>query len=300
MIPTLVTTWCIRLLMASRVCVTAPTFAVSLYFCLSHCLFHQDHDSNITTTTVVLFTILLVMNTDLCGEEVTADYPHDEVRNPGVNHFPDGVFQKCRYITMKEREAERDRLRKLRRMKQKNAAKRRAVGATVVPTVGGSDWESDTDSLFNRPMTANNGAAGPTPPGALAINFIAQDGVAGATLEQGGAAATNVVLAPTETPSLVVGSTPRTAAPLDTTALYANVPGGIAGLAMGFDHAWDVELQNQQAHAAIAAQQQQQHNNSNTAPAVNNNSTAGGGSAGGGGSGGHHLIRARAMYVQRK
>ena len=122
------------------------------------------------------------MDTDLCGEEVTADYPHDEVRNPGVNHFPDGVFQKCRYITMKEREAERDRLRKLRRMKQKNAAKRRAVGATVVPTVGGSDWESDTDSLFNRPMTANNGAGAGPSSGALAINFIAQDNnVVGAT-----------------------------------------------------------------------------------------------------------------------
>lgn len=30
----------------------------------------------------------------LCGEEVLPDYPHDEKSNPGINHFPDGVFQK--------------------------------------------------------------------------------------------------------------------------------------------------------------------------------------------------------------
>ena len=30
--------------------------------------------------------------------EVTPDYPHEEVNNPGVNHFPDGVFNDCRVV----------------------------------------------------------------------------------------------------------------------------------------------------------------------------------------------------------
>ena len=56
----------------------------------------------------------------MCGEEVTPDYPHEEVRKPGINHFPDGVFQKCRVIIAREKEAERERLRKLKRMKNSN------------------------------------------------------------------------------------------------------------------------------------------------------------------------------------
>ncbi|GMI10766.1 hypothetical protein TrRE_jg3075 [Triparma retinervis] len=31
-----------------------------------------------------------------CGLEVTPDYPHFELMNPGVNHFPDGVYNDCR------------------------------------------------------------------------------------------------------------------------------------------------------------------------------------------------------------
>lgn len=53
---------------------------------------------------------------DLCGEEITADYPHDEVRSVGVNHFPNGVFQKCRIILKREKEEERNRLKRIRRM----------------------------------------------------------------------------------------------------------------------------------------------------------------------------------------
>lgn len=52
-----------------------------------------------------------------CGEEVLPDYPHDETRNPGVNHFPEGVFQKCRIMINKDKEEEREKLKKLRRMK---------------------------------------------------------------------------------------------------------------------------------------------------------------------------------------
>lgn len=60
----------------------------------------------------------------LCGEEVTQDYPHDEVKNPGVNHFPDGVFQQCRKQAAREREADRERLKKLRRMRGKKPGDR--------------------------------------------------------------------------------------------------------------------------------------------------------------------------------
>jgi len=54
-----------------------------------------------------------------CGEEVTPSYPHNEVANKGVNHFPDGVFQRCRTIVKREKDAEKERLRKARRMKTK-------------------------------------------------------------------------------------------------------------------------------------------------------------------------------------
>ena len=33
-----------------------------------------------------------------CGLEVTPDYPHYEVMNPTVNHFPDGVYNDCRVV----------------------------------------------------------------------------------------------------------------------------------------------------------------------------------------------------------
>ena len=56
--------------------------------------------------------------TDLCGVEVTPDYPHEEVDNPGVNHFPDGVFQQCRVMKQKQKDAERDKLRRARRQRK--------------------------------------------------------------------------------------------------------------------------------------------------------------------------------------
>jgi hypothetical protein len=86
-------------------------------------------------------TATLVESPDLCGEEVKPDYPHDEVANPGVNHFPDGVFQKCRTVTAREKEAERQRLRKLRRVSQLNRNGNAAPGVrrnTVAPT---GDWD---------------------------------------------------------------------------------------------------------------------------------------------------------------
>jgi hypothetical protein len=60
-----------------------------------------------------------------CGEEVLGDYPHEEVKRPGVNHFPDGVYQQCIVITKKQRDAERDRLKKIRRMRNNKGGKKR-------------------------------------------------------------------------------------------------------------------------------------------------------------------------------
>ena len=61
----------------------------------------------------------------LCGEAVTQDYPHDEVNHPGINHFPEGVFQKCRVILAKDREEEREQLRHMRRNRIRNAQRAR-------------------------------------------------------------------------------------------------------------------------------------------------------------------------------
>ena len=59
----------------------------------------------------------------LCGMEVQGDYPHDEVKNPGVNHFPEGVFQRCRTIINKERDIEREFLRRARRRNARSLAR---------------------------------------------------------------------------------------------------------------------------------------------------------------------------------
>jgi len=56
-----------------------------------------------------------LLTADLCGTEVAQNHPHDEIDNPGVNHFPDGVFQTCRIQKEREKNAERERLRKLKR-----------------------------------------------------------------------------------------------------------------------------------------------------------------------------------------
>ena len=73
--------------------------------------------------------------TDLCGTEIEAGYPHNE-RNSGtesnkdINHFPDGVFHKCRVILYREREVERKRMKRLKRMNRHSPVKRHA---TITP-----------------------------------------------------------------------------------------------------------------------------------------------------------------------
>ncbi len=59
-----------------------------------------------------------------CGEEVLGDYPHEEVNHPGVNHFPDGVYQKCRTAMQRERDAERERLKRIKRMRNGGSSHR--------------------------------------------------------------------------------------------------------------------------------------------------------------------------------
>jgi hypothetical protein len=94
----------------------------------------------------------------LCGEEVTSDYPHEEVNNLGVNHFPDGVFQKCRHVINQEKAEETERLRKLKR--KKNAYTTiRAHGTSVTPSDWGNDadeWDDLESTLLMSSMTQEN------------------------------------------------------------------------------------------------------------------------------------------------
>jgi hypothetical protein len=74
--------------------------------------------------------------------EVTPDYPHDEVSNIGVNHFPDGVFQRCRTIINREKAAERERLRKSKRLRKSP----KKIGSYSSSFVLPSEWDGDSVS----------------------------------------------------------------------------------------------------------------------------------------------------------
>jgi hypothetical protein len=65
--------------------------------------------------------------------EVNAEYPHDEVINPGINHFPEGVFKNCRTIIQRERDIYRERLRKSKRMKENNLMHNQGSPSRVHP-----------------------------------------------------------------------------------------------------------------------------------------------------------------------
>lgn len=73
--------------------------------------------------------------------EVAPDYPHDEIRTPGVNHFPEGVFQKCRTILQRELEVDREKYRRTRRMKRSPARGHRIAVADDI-----SETDADTVS----------------------------------------------------------------------------------------------------------------------------------------------------------
>ena len=85
--------------------------------------------------------ILYSSNIDLCGYEVTPDYPHEEVDNPGVNHFPEGVFQICRVMKQRQKDEERDKLRRTRR-NRKPSRSPNAFNDSRVVALYSDDWES--------------------------------------------------------------------------------------------------------------------------------------------------------------
>jgi hypothetical protein len=80
-----------------------------------------------------------------CGEEIMGDYPHDEVRRPGVNHFPDGVYQQCLSIINKNRENERVRLKKMKRMKASHGTVKREVSFTGLEIAKDGQVATDDD-----------------------------------------------------------------------------------------------------------------------------------------------------------
>lgn len=102
---------------------------------------------------------------DCCGEEVTSDYPHNEVQNKGVNHFPDGVFQRCRKIVQQEKEAERERLRKIRRMKTKVVPfgqQEQPAGATAISVTSTANVGMSSSSIAGSGNTRNFAITAPS------------------------------------------------------------------------------------------------------------------------------------------
>jgi len=74
-----------------------------------------------------------------CGWEVTGDAPHYEIRNPEIDHFPDGPFEKCRVLKKREREAaKRRRQQQLKRDARTRAEQRVAETAPMLNPEGGS------------------------------------------------------------------------------------------------------------------------------------------------------------------
>ena len=109
-----------------------------------------------------------------CGEEVLGDYPHEEVNHPGVNHFPDGVYQKCRTSMQRDRDTERERLKRIKRMRNggsSNKNRQQEFDAAMVadgkeggnPGIVDEDgWEVVPDHLLGTnpsPTYHGNGAA---------------------------------------------------------------------------------------------------------------------------------------------
>jgi hypothetical protein len=82
----------------------------------------------------------------LCGYEVKGDYPHDEIKNPGVNHFPDGVFQDCRVVKTRRKDAERDRLRKARRASRRNSSASGGMQSPNRARIAVTSAASETDA----------------------------------------------------------------------------------------------------------------------------------------------------------
>lgn len=90
--------------------------------------------------------------------EVAAEYPHNEIKNEGINHFPDGVFQKCRTIIVKEREIEREKIRKSKRMKkEQNKLRSKSNISTIVP-LNNDNLFNDSDSISSSTIRSTKSA----------------------------------------------------------------------------------------------------------------------------------------------
>eukprot|EP01041_Mallomonas_annulata_P004375 gene4376-8716_t len=72
---------------------------------------------------------------NLCGVEVTPDYPHEEASRPGVNHFPRGVFQCCLTVIDEERREEEETSSKKRMTTARSPKRtnRRPINNPVAP-----------------------------------------------------------------------------------------------------------------------------------------------------------------------
>jgi len=107
---------------------------------------------------------------DLCGEEVTPDYPHEEVKRKGVNHFPEGVFQRCRKIVQQEKDAEREVMRKQRRFRGNTGSQRPTTTSSVLPVV--DDVDGDDWGAWEQALTVASSAP-PYTPNIRVINNVA-------------------------------------------------------------------------------------------------------------------------------
>jgi hypothetical protein len=72
-----------------------------------------------------------------------------------MNHFPNGVFQNCRTILVREREIEREKIRKAKRMKKaQNALRSKSNVSMIVPVDYSVEQEWDGGVTIRSTMSA--------------------------------------------------------------------------------------------------------------------------------------------------
>lgn len=78
------------------------------------------------------------------------------MKNPGINHFPEGVFQRCRTQMIKERELDREKLRRAKRMKKQQTLRSRSNVTAVAPMLD-DDWDNGSiDSARSLPLMGSD------------------------------------------------------------------------------------------------------------------------------------------------
>ncbi len=98
---------------------------------------------------------------DLCGTEVLPDYPHNEVRNVGLNHFPNGVFQICRVIVQKNMNDELDKIRKSKRI-SRNLSRTVLPLATDDESINGR-WDNSSVRSYSSAGSVNSARSNASP-----------------------------------------------------------------------------------------------------------------------------------------